>query len=106
MSKMKITFLVSTVLVSLMTVGGASRYLLDHEFIVGAFQAFRFSNILQSTPMAILKLLGVAMLWIGKPKFLNSLAYSGFFWNFSLAVSAHSSQLVMENSGALQYVLF
>ena len=27
MSKMKITFLVSTVLVSLMTVGGASRYL-------------------------------------------------------------------------------
>ena len=77
MSKMKITFLVSTVLVSLMTVGGASRYLLDHEFIVGAFQALGFPIYL-IYPMAILKLLGVAMLWIGKPKFLNSLAYSGF----------------------------
>ena len=41
------------------------------------------------------------MLWLGKPLYLRNLAYSGFFWSYLLAISAHVAVADGEFFGAL-----
>lgn len=90
-------YYLTTVLVSLMALGGASQYLMMSERIVVAFSsemsgghnAIGFPGWL-ILPMGILKVLGVVALWVPViPKWLREWAYAGFFFNFLLAIGAH-----------------
>ncbi|MFK7826764.1 MAG: DoxX family protein [Oligoflexales bacterium] len=90
-------YYLTTVLVSIIALGGASQYLMMSENVVVAFSnemtgelnAIGFPSWL-IVPMGILKVLGVATLWVPLiPKWLREWAYSGFFFNFLLAIGAH-----------------
>ena len=90
-------YYLTTILVSLMVLGGASQYLMMSERIVVAFSnemsgghnAIGFPSWL-IIPMGILKVAGVVALWVPQvPNWLREWAYAGFFFNFLLAIGAH-----------------
>ena len=90
-------YYITTILVSLMTIGGATQYLMMEERIVVAFSnemtgghnALGFPSWL-IIPMGILKVAGVLALWLPMiPKLLREWAYAGLFFNFLLAIGAH-----------------
>ena len=78
----------STVLFSLMLLGGVGMYFFNYEEVVKAYNALGYPTYL-IYPLATLKALGVFAIWWKKTRILTDLAYSGFFWNLLLAVSAH-----------------
>ena len=79
---------ISTGLISVMLVMGASRYILSNEEVQAAFVSLGFPVYL-IYPMAIAKFLGVAALWVKGPTWLRDWAYAGIFFNLLLAASAH-----------------
>ena len=88
MNKLKLSYKITTGLISLMTIAGATRYLFDRPFVEQAFTALGYPLFL-ITPMAVLKILGVIGILQNKSKFIKNLAYSGLFWNFNLAILSH-----------------
>lgn len=85
--KTKIGYLVSTGLLSLMMVMSASMYVFKHADIAATFESLGFPTFI-IYPLAVLKIAGVAVLWMGSPK-IKEWAYTGFFFNFLLAFGAH-----------------
>ncbi len=88
MSRNRIVFLVSTVLLSLMMLMSAFMYFIRHEEISQQFEAAGYPAYLVY-PLAIAKLLGVLAINYSLSKTITYLAYAGFFFNFLLAISAH-----------------
>ena len=94
MKKFKITFWISTGLLSLLMVMSAGMYLGMSDEAQQNFMALDYPAYLVF-PLAFAKLLGVLALWFSKSKNLKEWAYAGFFFNFILAFSAH----LMANDG-------
>lgn len=88
MDKNKLMFRISTGLLTLMTFGAAGTYIFNHQFVADAFTSLGYPTYL-IYPLAVLKILGISVIWLRKPKFLINLAYSGFFWDYILAFFAH-----------------
>ena len=95
--KKHLPYYITTILISLMTIGGALQYLTMSERIVaafsyemaGEFNALGFPAWL-IIPMGILKIMGVVAIWLPViPKWLREWAYAGLFFNFLLAIGAH-----------------
>ena len=95
--KKHLPYYITTGLVALMTLGGASQYLTMQERIVVAFSN-EMTNGLNAIgfpawliiPMGILKIFGVIALWAPMiPKWVREWAYAGLFFNFVLAIGAH-----------------
>lgn len=86
---LKITYIISTVLISLlMAVGSAGNYIFNHEMVSEIFTGLGFPTYL-IYPMAIAKILGVIVLWTKNFSILKEWAYAGFFFNLVLAIIAH-----------------
>lgn len=88
MKKIKITFWITTGLLSLLMVMSAGMYVVTSDEAQQTFMALGFPGYLVY-PLAIAKLLGVLAIWFSKSKNLKEWAYAGFFFNFSIAFLAH-----------------
>ena len=88
MNKQKITYLVSTGLMSALMLMSAGMYIFNNEAIQGAFTSLGYPTYL-IYPLAIAKILGILAIWVNKSKALKEWAYAGFFFDFVLALTAH-----------------
>ena len=98
--KVKLTYLGSTVLLSLMMMMSAGMYFFNHAEVQKVFTALGFPAYI-IYPLAIAKILGLVAIWTRKSPLLLNLAYAGFFYNFVLAFSAHVAAADGEFAGAL-----
>ena len=95
MTRNRIIFLISTGLLSVLMVMSAGMYIFDNATVTETFGKLGYPGYIVY-PLAIVKLLGVATLWLRPSKLLLGLAYAGFFYDFVLAFFAH----VMAGDGA------
>ena len=88
MKKIKITYWISTGLLTALMLMSAGMYILKHDEIEIAFQLLGYPTYI-IYPLAIAKILGLIAIWTNKSKFLKEWAYAGFFFDFVLAFFAH-----------------
>lgn len=94
MKKYKIAYWVSTGLLTVLMLMSAAMYIFNHAEISKAFLSLGYpTHIIY--PLAIAKILGLIAIWTNKSKTLKEWAYSGFFFDFVLALVAH----LMANDG-------
>ncbi|WP_298900337.1 DoxX family protein [uncultured Psychroserpens sp.] len=84
----KIVYWIFTGLLSALILTSATRYFLDIETFRGHFVSFGYNGRIV-IPLAIAKILGVAIILSNKIQFLKEWAYAGFLFNFLLALEAH-----------------
>lgn len=94
MKTTKIINWISTGLLTLMMLMSAGMYIFNHGEMSVSFLALGFP-VYVIYPLALAKILGLVAVWSNLSKTLKEWAYAGFFFNFSLAVSAH----LMANDG-------
>ncbi len=92
---MKILYYVSTGLLTLLMLFSAGMYFFNNPSVVQAFTALGYPTYL-IYPLATAKLLGLIAIWVKQPATLREWAYAGFFFNTSLAATAH----LMVNDGS------
>jgi len=86
---MKIAYYVITGLLSLMLLySSIGMYLMQTEMVKGFFEALGFPTYLV-IPLAIAKITGVIVLLTRLNFYVKEWVYAAFFFNFSLAASAH-----------------
>jgi hypothetical protein len=88
MKAAKITYYVALSLFSLLMVFSVFNYFFNHSAIEQAFQSLGYPTYLVY-PLAIAKLLGIIAIWTKKSVVLKEWAYAGFFFDVTLAASAH-----------------
>jgi hypothetical protein len=86
----KLTYLISTGLLSAMMVMSAGMYFAQHEMIAGTVSGLGFPTYI-IYPLGIAKILGIVAIWTRKSATLVEWAYAGFFFCFVLAISSHIS---------------
>lgn len=104
MKKIKITYWVSTGLLSFLMLGSAGMYIFNHAEITKTFTTLGFPTFI-IYPLAIAKVTGIIVLWTSKNQFLKEWAYAGFLFNFLLAFGAHVSIGDGEFGGAVLAVV-
>lgn len=80
-------------------------YFFNHEMILGFFESFGYPTYV-IYPLAVAKILGIAVILINKWKALKEWAYAGFFFNFVLAFFAHYMIGDGQQMGALMALVF
>jgi len=90
MNKTKIVYYVSTALLSLMMLGGAGMYVFNHAEVAKVFEVLGYPTYI-IYPLATAKVLGIFAIWSNFNKPLKEWAYAGFFYDFVLAIAAHTS---------------
>lgn len=86
---LKITYYVSTVLISLLMLASAVGYFFNHSEAVEEFVKLGFPAYLVYF-VGVAKALAVAVIWLVKgANALKEWAYAGLFFDFLLAFSAH-----------------
>jgi len=88
MKKNKIIFWVATGLLSALVLFSAGMYIFNNEMVQGMFMSLGFPTYI-IYPLAFLKISGIAVITLSNWKTVKEWAYTGFFFNFLLAVSAH-----------------
>jgi len=86
--KIKLTYLISTGLLTVLLLFSAGMYFFNNEMIQEAFTKLGYPTYL-IYPLATAKLLGLIAIWTKKSDTLKEWAYAGFFFNFVLAMGAH-----------------
>ena len=87
-NKNKIIYLVATGLLTAMMLMSAGMYFLQYDMVSDTFGKLGFPTYI-IYPLAIAKILGLVAIWTKKSETLKEWAYSGFFFNFLLAATAH-----------------
>lgn len=77
-----------TGLLSALMLFSSVMYFIQNEMVQETFLKLGFPTFV-IYPLAILKILGVAVIWSNKSKMLKEWAYAGFTFNTLLAVGAH-----------------
>lgn len=88
MKALKITYFISTTLLSVLLLVSVGMYLFNHSEIEKGFTSFGYPTYL-IYPLAIAKLLGLIVIWVNKFKLLKDFAYAGIMFNLVLAIFAH-----------------
>lgn len=88
MNKNKITYLVSTGLLSILMLMSAGMYVFNYAEISKVFLSLGFPTFI-IYPLAAVKVLGLVAIWTRKSEALKEWAYAGFFFDFTLAFFAH-----------------
>lgn len=94
MNTIKIVYWIATVLMCIIFLFSASMYFLNFEQVSLFFHNLGFPGWL-IYPLAIAKVLGVAVILLRKRTFLKELAYAGFFYDALLAFVSH----ILANDG-------
>lgn len=85
---MKIIYWITTVAMCAIMLYSAQMYFLKTEMIKGFFESFNYPTYIV-IPLAVAKLLGIAVILVNKIKWLKEWAYAGFFFDLVLASLAH-----------------
>lgn len=88
MKKIKITYWISTGLLTAFMLMSAGMYIFNYDEISLAFLTLGYP-IYIIYPLAIAKILGLIAIWVNNSKSLKEWAYAGFFFDFVLAFFAH-----------------
>lgn len=88
MKSIKITYYISTGLLTLLMLFSVSQYFFNYETIKGAFESFGYPTYI-IYPYGVIKLLGLISLWFISNKSLKEWTYAGYFFAFILAFFAH-----------------
>lgn len=94
-SKIKLLYYGSTVLLTLIMAFSVGNYFFNHNFIREGFIKMDYPTYI-IYPLAVVKILGVIAIWSRKNNLLTGLAYAGFFYNCILASFAHI--MISDNS--------
>ncbi|MEP1033410.1 DoxX family protein [Ekhidna sp.] len=86
----KIIYWISTGLLSLLMLTSASMYLVKTSEIIKIFISLGYNERIV-IPLAILKILGIIIIWTNLSKTLKEWAYFGFLLDFILALEGHLS---------------
>lgn len=100
MKSTRIVHWILTGLLSALLLMSASMYFMKHADITLAFQGFGFPTWI-IYPLAVAKILGVAMILTKWKKWLTEWAYAGIFFNALLAMGAHLAIQDGEHIGAV-----
>ena len=84
----QILYWASTAILCSIFLYSAYMYFTKTETIKGFFESFNYPSYIV-IPLAVLKILGVAMILFRKSKWLTEWAYAGFFFDLILATAAH-----------------
>lgn len=84
----KILYWVSTIVLCGIMLYSAQMYFRNTEMVKGFFESFNYPTYFV-IPLAVAKVLGVAMVLWRKSKWLTEWAYAGFFFDLVLATLAH-----------------
>ena len=96
----KISYYITTGLLTLLMLFSASMYLFTHEMAQQAFTSLGFPVYI-IYPLAIAKILGLIAIWTNLSPRLKEWAYAGFAFDTMLAVVAHLSANDGQFAGAL-----
>ncbi|EGV44997.2 hypothetical protein BZARG_309 [Bizionia argentinensis JUB59] len=88
MKRNTIIYYISTGLLSLLLLYSVSMYFLMYDDVAGQFTNFGYPTYL-IYPYAVIKLIGVIVLWVPTLKIIKEWTYAGFFFAFILAFFAH-----------------
>lgn len=88
MKTARIIYWIVTGLLCLMMLASAVMYIVNHDEAAKIFTDLNYPAYLVY-PLAIAKILGVAAIVTKKSKSLKEWAYAGFFFDFTLALTAH-----------------
>lgn len=91
----RIVFLISTGILTVIMTFSVGMYFLNHEMIAGAFSQLGYPTYL-IYPLAIAKILGLIAIWTNRSRVLREWAYAGFFFDTTLAFTAH---VMVEDGG-------
>lgn len=100
MKTTKIIYWISTGLLSALLLMSAGMYIFNNPEISDIFEKLGFPLFI-IYPLALAKIIGVAVLLIPKPTFLKYMAYSAIFFNLLLAMGAHLNIGDGEEVGAI-----
>ena len=100
MKTTKIIFWISTGLLSALLLMSAGMYIFDNATVSTTFQSLGFPTFI-IYPLAIAKILGVAVLLMPKKTYLKDMAYSAIFFNVLIAFGAHINAGDGEHMGAV-----
>lgn len=84
----KIIYWVATILLCLIMLYSASMYFTKTEMVRGFFESLNYPTYIV-IPLAVAKILGVAMILWRKNSWLTEWVYAGFFFDMVLASFAH-----------------
>jgi len=84
----KVLYWIATITICVIMLYSAMLYFTKTEIIEGIFESFNYPTYIV-IPLAIAKILGVAMILYRKPLWLAEWAYAGFFFDMVLATAAH-----------------
>ena len=79
---------ISTGLLSALMLMSAGMYFFNNAEVAQTFTSLGFPTYI-IYPLAIAKILGIAVIWTRRSPALKEWAYAGFFFDFILAASAH-----------------
>ncbi|SDS47515.1 DoxX-like family protein [Formosa sp. Hel1_31_208] len=88
MKKDRLIYYTATGLLTMLLLFSVSMYFIKYEDIVNAFTSFGYPTYI-IYPYAVIKLLGLVVLWMPRLKTIKEWAYAGFFYAFVLAFFAH-----------------
>ena len=88
MKAIKITYYASTGLLTLLMLFSVSQYFFNYDVISQAFESFGYPTYI-IYPYAVVKILGLVVLWFAPNKSLKEWTYAGYFYAFILAFFAH-----------------
>ena len=93
----KIAYYIATGVLTLIMIYSVQMYLRAPEAIAGYFESVNYPGYLVY-PLAIAKVLGLVAIWGNFSKWLKEWAYAGFFFDVTLAFTAH---IVAKDGGEL-----
>ena len=97
----KIGFYLATAVLTAIMIYSVQMYLRSPEAIAGYFESVSYPGYLVY-PLAIAKILGLVAIWGNFSKPLKEWAYAGFFFDVTLAFTAH---MVAKDGGELFSIL-
>ena len=88
MNVKKIVYWTATGILTIIMLYSIQMYFLNYEAVQGYFEALNYPKYLVY-PLAIAKILGLVAIWGNFSKWLKEWAYAGFFFDITLAFTAH-----------------
>ncbi|RMF33441.1 MAG: DoxX family protein [Alphaproteobacteria bacterium] len=85
----KIVYWIATGLVALVYLGGAAFYISSYEMVKGMYEGLLHYPTYIIWPLAVLKIVGAAIILWRPNAMVTDWAYAAMFWHLLLAVSAH-----------------
>jgi len=103
MNIQKVVYYIATGVLTVIMIYSVQMYLRNPEAIAGYFESVNYPGYLVY-PLATAKILGLIAIWGNFSKWLKEWAYAGFFFDITLAFTAHT--VAKDGGGTFAIVAF